>query len=61
MRVVMFDGAAVKRQKKLNENQVVVQFYTRPPRIVTPAEWVAGKTYKYYESTIARRDVVRAD
>lgn len=60
MRVVEFDGQAVKRQKKVGEN-ILVTFYTRnrPPLVVTPEEWEARSRNKYYSGDVRRRDVVR--
>lgn len=60
MRIVTFDGVAVKRQKKINEHKILLTFYNRSPLVVTPAEWEAGKKNLYYDSnTVKRRDVVR--
>ena len=59
MRVVMFDGAAVKRQKKTADNKIEIRFYTRPPRIVSPEEWKAGKQNKYFTAGTQRCEVTR--
>jgi hypothetical protein len=59
MRVVEFDGDAVKRQKKIGANKILVVFYDRPPIVVTPAEWAARSANRYYSGDVRRRDVVR--
>jgi hypothetical protein len=59
MRVVTFNGHAVKRQRKLSDEKILLVFYSRPPLVVTPAEWDAGKQNKYYDAGTKRSDVVR--
>ena len=60
MRVVTFQGAAVKRQRKIGENKILLVFYSRPPVVVSPEEWDADKQNIYYDATVKRRDVVRS-
>lgn len=60
MRVVTFDGHAVKRQKKIADDKILLVFYNRPPRVVSPAQWDAGKANKYYDGTTPRKEVVRS-
>lgn len=58
MRVVEFRGFAVKRQRKVGPNQILVVFYNRPPEVVSADEWSTFSTNQYYED--ARRcNVVR--
>lgn len=59
MRVVTFQGAAVKRQRKIGENKILLVFYSRPPLVVSPEEWESGKQNIYYDATVKRRDIVR--
>jgi len=59
MRVVEFDGAAVKRQKKIGAGKILVVFYDRPPHVVTPEEWATRAVNRYYSGDVRRRDVVR--
>ena len=59
MRVVIFDGHAVKRQRKLADDKILLVFYSRPPLVVTPTEWEAGKQNKYYDASVKRSEVVR--
>jgi hypothetical protein len=61
VRVVTFHGHAVKRQRKVADNNILLVFYSRPPQVVTAEEWEAGKSNLYYDSTTAkRRDIVRS-
>lgn len=60
MRVVTFRGAAVKRQRKISEDKILLVFYSRPPVVVTPAEWETEKQNLYYDATVRRREVVRS-
>ena len=60
MRIVTFQGAAVKRQRKISDDKILLVFYSQPPMVVTPAEWEAGKQNLYYDSTVKRRDIVRS-
>lgn len=61
MRVVTFQGCAVKRQRKIADNKILLVFYSRPPQVVSAAEWEAGKSNLYYDSTnTKRRDIVRS-
>jgi hypothetical protein len=61
MRVVTFNGHAVKRQRKLSDDKILLVFYNRPAQVVSPAEWDAGKQNLFYDSTeVKRRDIVRA-
>lgn len=61
MRVVTFNGHAVKRQRKLSDDKILLVFYNRPAQVVSPAEWDAGKQNLFYDSNeVKRRDVVRA-
>lgn len=61
MRIVTFDGSAVKRQKKLSEDKILLTFYSRSPVVVTPEEWERGKKNLYYDSAAVKRcDVVRS-
>jgi hypothetical protein len=60
MRVVTYNGHAVKRQKKIGDEKILLVFYSRPPLVVTPTEWEAGKSNIYYDANVKRRDVVRS-
>jgi hypothetical protein len=60
MRVVTYNGHAVKRQKKIGDEKILLVFYSRPPLVVSPAEWEAGKSNVYYDANVKRRDVVRS-
>lgn len=60
MRVVMFRGYAVKRQKKVAPDKIELRFFTRGPLVVTPQEWDAEKENKYYDNNVSRKNVVRA-
>lgn len=59
MRVVEFSGVAVKRQRKINKDQILVQFYNQPPKVVSVEEWAKHSGNKYYDGDVRRRDVVR--
>ena len=59
MRVVTFRGAAVKRQRKIGDDKILLSFYSRPPIVVSCSEWEAEKQNIYYEAGVRRRDVVR--
>lgn len=60
MRVVTFRGSAVKRQRKISDDKILLVFYSRPPLVVTPEEWEAGKTNMFYDASVKRRDVVKS-
>lgn len=60
MRVVTFRGAAVKRQRKIGDDKILLVFYSRPPLVVSPQEWETEKQNMYYESGVKRRDIVRS-
>lgn len=60
MRVVTFRGAAVKRQRKIGDDKILLVFYSRPPVVVTPQEWESAKQNMYYDAGVKRRDVVRS-
>lgn len=60
MRVVVFRGSAVKRQRKISDDKILLVFYSRPPLVVTPTEWEAEKTNMYYDANVKRRDIVRS-
>jgi len=60
MRVVLFRGAAVKRQRKIGPNQILVVFYDRPPEVVSADEWETFSADQYHEADVRRCDVVRA-
>ena len=60
MRVITFEGHAVKRQRKLSDEKILLVFYNRPAMVVTPAEWEAGKKNLYYDNTVKRCDIVRS-
>lgn len=59
MRVVLFRGAAVKRQRKIGPNQILVVFYDRPPEVVSADEWETFSSNQYH-TDVRRCDVVRA-
>lgn len=59
MRVVEFRGVPVKRQRKINDDQLLLTFYDRPPQVVTVEEWATFANNKYYSGDVRRRDVVR--
>ena len=60
MRVVTFRGAAVKRQRKISDDKILLVFYSKPPLVVSPSEWEAEKKNMYYDADVKRRDVVRS-
>jgi len=60
MRVVTFRGSAVKRQRKIGDDKILLVFYSRPPIVVTPQEWEVEKQNTYYDAGVRRRDVVRS-
>jgi hypothetical protein len=60
MRVVTFRGGAVKRQRKISDNKILVVFYSRPPMVVTPAEWETEKQNMFYDASVKRREIVRS-
>jgi hypothetical protein len=60
MRVVTFRGSAVKRQRKIGDDKILLVFYSKPPIVVTAVEWEAGKANLYYDANVKRRDVVRS-
>ena len=59
MRVVLFRGSAVKRQRKIGPNQILVVFYDRPPEVVSADEWETFSSNQYH-TDVRRCDVVRA-
>jgi hypothetical protein len=66
MRVVEFEGYAVRRQRQVKDAHgniaISVTFYDpeKPAIVVSPATWKSGMTNKYYDDpNIRRRDVVR--
>jgi hypothetical protein len=60
MRVVTFRGVAVKRQRKIADDKILLVFYSRPPIVVTAAEWETEKQNMYYDASVKRSDVVRS-
>jgi len=60
MRVVTFHGHAVKRQRKLSDDKILLVFYNRPAQVVSPAEWDAGKQNLFYAPEVKRSTIVRA-
>jgi hypothetical protein len=59
MRVVEFRGHAVKRQRKIGPDQILVVFYSRPPEVVSVDEWETFSTNQYFEDGVKRSEVVR--
>ena len=59
MRVVLFRGSAVKRQRKIGPNQILVVFYDRAPEVVSADEWETFSSDQYHEADVRRCDVVR--
>lgn len=59
MRVVTFNGTAVKRQKKIDADKILLWFYSRKPQVVSVAEWEAGKQNMYFGADAPRHKVVR--
>lgn len=61
MRVVMFQGKAVKRQRRIGDNKIMVTFYNNHSSVVvSSAEWENGRTDKYTDGTVPRKMVVRS-
>jgi len=58
VRVITFQGHAVKRQKKVGDDKILLTFYNRPPQCVTAAEWEAGRQHLFYDSSVAKRSAV---
>lgn len=61
VRVVEFDGKAVKRQRQSDDGKIKVCFYDSrlPDLVVTPEMWKARARNKYYSGDVRRRYVVR--
>jgi hypothetical protein len=59
MRVVEFRGSAVKRQRKIGPDQILIVFYDRAPEVVSVNEWETFSKNQYYENDVRRCDVVR--
>ena len=64
MRIVEFEGHAVKRQRQTTDDSgnlaILVTFYDRAPMIVSPTQWQNGVVNKYYDNPdVKRKDVVR--
>lgn len=59
MRTVEFRGSAVKRQRKIGPDQILIVFYDRPPEVVSAAEWETFSQNRYH-TDVRRCDVVRA-
>lgn len=61
MRIVMFEGRAVKKQHRTADNlSMRIVFYDNTPsRVVSVEEWRNGATNKYYDDNVRRSDVVR--
>lgn len=60
MRIVEYNGHAVKRQRKLADGQILITFYDQAPVAVTPQDWRANSKSVYFDSpNVRRRDVVR--
>jgi hypothetical protein len=59
MRVVEFRGYAVKRQRKIGPDQILVVFYNRAPEVVSADEWETFSTNQYFDAGVKRSDVVR--
>lgn len=59
MRVITFRGWPVKRQRKIDENKILVRFYEHPPTTVTVAEWEEGRQEQLFPSGVKRSRVVR--
>lgn len=59
MRVVEFRGSAVKRQRKIGSDQILIVFYDREPEVVSVDEWETFSKNQYYENDVRRCDVVR--
>jgi hypothetical protein len=60
MRVVTFRGSAVKRQRKIGDDKILLVFYSKPPLVVTATEWETGKSNLYYDANVKRKDIVRS-
>lgn len=60
MRVVEFSGVAVKRQRKINADQMLITFYNKPPQVISVKDWERFSGSRYYDNNVRRRDVVRA-
>jgi hypothetical protein len=60
MRVVEYSGVAVKKQRKINGSDLLLTFYDQTQKIVSIKEWEQNASNKYYDSSVRRRDVVRA-
>jgi len=59
MRVVEFRSFAVKRQRKIGPDQILLVFYDRPPEVVSVDEWETFSTNQYFDDGVKRSDVVR--
>jgi hypothetical protein len=60
MRIVEYNGHAVKRQRKLADGKILVVFYDQPPVTVAPKEWRDNSRSVYFDDPgVRRRDVVR--
>jgi hypothetical protein len=59
MRVVEYNGVAVKRQKKIGELEIRLFFYDQPPLVVSSKDWEKYAQNKYYTGDVKRSEVVR--
>jgi hypothetical protein len=59
MRVVEYHGVAVKRQRKISKNEMVLTFYNKDPQVVSVRDWAKYSNSKFYNDDVRRCDVVR--
>ena len=59
MRVVMFRGAAVKRQQKIGDDKILVVFYNRPAVVISAKDWENEKANKYTDGSVPRKQLVK--
>jgi hypothetical protein len=59
MRVVEYNGVAVKRQRKIGANEILLVFYDQPPLVVSSKDWEKYSQNRYYNDGVKRSEVVR--
>jgi len=58
VRVVTYNGRAVKKQHRTPDGQIKIRFYDAPPEVVSVEEWKRNTQNQYYAPGIRRREVV---
>lgn len=58
VRVVTYNGRAVKKQNRTPDGQIKIRFYDAPPEVVSVEDWQRNSQNQYYAPGIRRREVV---